>query len=506
MNIGVAIAVDDGLIAPALLDCSNRSVDDLATGLADLVARTRAGRLRAAELGDATFTLSNLGMFDVTAFTAIVTPPQVAILATARTEPRAVVRDGAVTVRQLMTATLSSDHRVVDGVGAARFLETFKGLVQAPDAWAVAGAAVGAALTAMTLLAGAAVVDITPPLPVDVLGYVRRPVAPRGSGSPCEATACVLRDDATGTTVAIIAADVVGLTTPMADRIRERVARCDRVRARRRAAELEPLPRGAVAGRDDQARRRDGRLDRARASLLGVDPGPVRVGRGPGRSRRCGRRGSRAASARVHGLAVNRRERTADGRTILGWNRDGFIDDSVVAIRIDEAGGEPAFPAPIATLVGFGCHPVVVGPEVPDVGPDFVGPLRAHLGDVLRPGAVTVFLQGAAGNVLPLEAFLDEHGAGGRVRGAAGARGGTRRRRRRPAPDDVEQLDWGSVTPISLYRRRLVADPPAQALRAALAGSSTCRSWSCRRSTTWNGSWPNAAATSSAARRRARRA
>ena len=133
INIGVAIALDDGLIAPALLDCGGRSVEDLAAGLADLVARTRAGKLRAPEINDATFTLSNLGMFQVTAFTAIVTPPQVAILATARTEPRAVVRDGEIVARRIMTATLSSDHRVVDGAGAARFLGTFKSLLEAPE-------------------------------------------------------------------------------------------------------------------------------------------------------------------------------------------------------------------------------------------------------------------------------------------------------------------------------------------------------------------------------------
>jgi pyruvate dehydrogenase E2 component (dihydrolipoamide acetyltransferase) len=133
INVGVAIALDDGLIAPALLDCADRSVEDLATGLADLVARTRAGKLRAPEINDATFTLSNLGMFQVTEFTAIVTPPQVAILATARTEPRAVVRDGEIAARRMMTATLSSDHRVVDGAGAARFLGTFKALLEAPE-------------------------------------------------------------------------------------------------------------------------------------------------------------------------------------------------------------------------------------------------------------------------------------------------------------------------------------------------------------------------------------
>ena len=89
INIGVAIALDDGLIAPALLDCRDRGIADLARGLADLVARTKAGKLRAAEVSDGTFTLSNLGMTEVTAFTAIITPPQVAILATARTVERA---------------------------------------------------------------------------------------------------------------------------------------------------------------------------------------------------------------------------------------------------------------------------------------------------------------------------------------------------------------------------------------------------------------------------------
>lgn len=136
INIGVAIALDDGLIAPALLDCRERDVADLAAGLRDLTERTRVGKLRAAEIGEGTFTLSNLGMFDVTAFTAIITPPQVAILATARTLERPVVRDGEIVIRRVMSATLSSDHRVVDGVGAARFLATLKGRIEAPEGWA----------------------------------------------------------------------------------------------------------------------------------------------------------------------------------------------------------------------------------------------------------------------------------------------------------------------------------------------------------------------------------
>jgi pyruvate dehydrogenase E2 component (dihydrolipoamide acetyltransferase) len=136
INIGVAIALDDGLIAPAILGCETLGVEELATALSDLVARTRAGRLRAPELTEATFTLSNLGMFEVSQFTAIVVPPQVAILATAKAESRPVVRDGAVVVRRILTATLSSDHRAVDGAGAARFLGTLKGLVEEPGPWA----------------------------------------------------------------------------------------------------------------------------------------------------------------------------------------------------------------------------------------------------------------------------------------------------------------------------------------------------------------------------------
>jgi pyruvate dehydrogenase E2 component (dihydrolipoamide acetyltransferase) len=136
VNVGVAIAVDDGLIAPALLDCGHRDVDDIAAGLADLTARTRAGRLKAAEMTDATFTLSNLGMFEVSQFTAIVTPPQVAILATGRGYERPVVRDGQVVVRRVMNATVSADHRAVDGAGAAGFLGTLKSLLENPGAWA----------------------------------------------------------------------------------------------------------------------------------------------------------------------------------------------------------------------------------------------------------------------------------------------------------------------------------------------------------------------------------
>jgi pyruvate dehydrogenase E2 component (dihydrolipoamide acetyltransferase) len=136
INIGIAVAIPDGLIAPALLDCGTKDLATISSELRDLVARTKAGKLKPAEFSDATFTLSNLGAFPVTQFTAIVTPPQVAILATGKSESRAVVRDGAIVARQLLTATLSADHRAVDGALVAAFLGDLKARLESPAALA----------------------------------------------------------------------------------------------------------------------------------------------------------------------------------------------------------------------------------------------------------------------------------------------------------------------------------------------------------------------------------
>ena len=133
INIGIAIAIPDGLIAPALLDCANKDLATISAELRDLVARTKENKLRPAEFSDATFTLSNLGAFPVTQFTAIVTPPQVAILATGKSEARAVVRNGTVVARQMLTATLSADHRAVDGALVATFLGDLKSKLESPE-------------------------------------------------------------------------------------------------------------------------------------------------------------------------------------------------------------------------------------------------------------------------------------------------------------------------------------------------------------------------------------
>ena len=133
INVGVAIALDDGLIAPAILDSAGLSVTEIAGRLRDLARRAREGRLRAAETMGATFTVSNLGMYDVSSFVAIVNPPQVAILATGRTMPRPVVVDGDIVVRPVMTATLSADRRAIDGSDAARFLGLLKTRLEEPS-------------------------------------------------------------------------------------------------------------------------------------------------------------------------------------------------------------------------------------------------------------------------------------------------------------------------------------------------------------------------------------
>lgn len=133
VNLGVAVALEDGLIAPALLDADSLNIRETASEISDLVQRARKGRLRAAELSEGTFTLSNLGIFDVARFAAIIVPPQVGILATGRIIERPVGAAGEIVLRPMMAATASADHRAVDGASVASFLTTFKSLLEDPE-------------------------------------------------------------------------------------------------------------------------------------------------------------------------------------------------------------------------------------------------------------------------------------------------------------------------------------------------------------------------------------
>jgi pyruvate dehydrogenase E2 component (dihydrolipoamide acetyltransferase) len=128
VNIGVGIAVDDGVVAAVIHNAHRATVPEIARQRSEIAERARAGRLHPADLADATFTISNLGMYHVDQFTAIITPPQAAILAVGNIRDRVVAVEGKPTVRPMMTLTLSCDHRVVDGARAAVF---FNDLVEA---------------------------------------------------------------------------------------------------------------------------------------------------------------------------------------------------------------------------------------------------------------------------------------------------------------------------------------------------------------------------------------
>lgn len=133
VNVGVAVALDDGLITLTLPDADARPLSALAAEMAAKAARARAGALQADDLAvPSTFTISNLGMYGIEDFTAILNPPEACILAVGAALPAAVVRDGEVVVRTVMKVTLSADHRVVDGASAAEFLVTLKGLLERP--------------------------------------------------------------------------------------------------------------------------------------------------------------------------------------------------------------------------------------------------------------------------------------------------------------------------------------------------------------------------------------
>jgi pyruvate dehydrogenase E2 component (dihydrolipoamide acetyltransferase) len=132
VHIGVAVAVEDGLITPVIFDANLKGLRQIADEVRSLADRARARRLKPEEYTGATISVSNLGMFGIEQFTAIINPPETAILAVGAVEARPVVTDGAVTVRRRMRITMSCDHRVIDGATGARFLQTLRQLVENP--------------------------------------------------------------------------------------------------------------------------------------------------------------------------------------------------------------------------------------------------------------------------------------------------------------------------------------------------------------------------------------
>ena len=132
VHIGVAVALEEGLITPVLRDAHAKALAQIAVEARDLAERARHRKLRAQEMSGATFSISNLGMYDVTEFSAIINPPEGAILAVGSVRKAPVVTDDGLGVGRRMMLTLSCDHRVMDGAMGARFLQDLKRLLEEP--------------------------------------------------------------------------------------------------------------------------------------------------------------------------------------------------------------------------------------------------------------------------------------------------------------------------------------------------------------------------------------
>ena len=132
INVSIAMAVKDGVVGAVIHNADKTSLTDIVKQRRELSDRARSGKLRPADITGGTFTISNLGMFDVDSFTAIITPPQVAILAVGKIVDRVVAVNGQIVVRPVLSLTLSSDHRVVDGARAAEFLNTLAAAILNP--------------------------------------------------------------------------------------------------------------------------------------------------------------------------------------------------------------------------------------------------------------------------------------------------------------------------------------------------------------------------------------
>jgi pyruvate dehydrogenase E2 component (dihydrolipoamide acetyltransferase) len=131
-HVGIAVAAPNGLVVPVIRDADRLTIQEIAAARADLVGRARDGKLQLADLEGGTFTISNLGMYGIEQFVAVLNPPQAAILAVGATEERPVVRDGELDVLPMMTLTLTCDHRTIDGATGAEFLATVKAALEEP--------------------------------------------------------------------------------------------------------------------------------------------------------------------------------------------------------------------------------------------------------------------------------------------------------------------------------------------------------------------------------------
>jgi pyruvate dehydrogenase E2 component (dihydrolipoamide acetyltransferase) len=132
VHLGMAVAIDDGLITPVIFDAESRRLSEIAFLSRDLATRARERKLKPDEYTGSTFSVSNLGMFGIDQFTAIINPPEAGILAIGSIEAQPVVVKGEVEVRRRLRVTMSCDHRIIDGATGARFLQTLRRLIENP--------------------------------------------------------------------------------------------------------------------------------------------------------------------------------------------------------------------------------------------------------------------------------------------------------------------------------------------------------------------------------------
>ena len=131
-DIGVAVAIDEGLITPVVRGANLKGLAEISAEVRNLAGKAKAKKLQPGEYTGATFSISNLGMMGIKEFTAIINPPEAAIIAVGGANPTAVVRNGEIVVRNIMNVTMSCDHRIVDGATGAKFLQTFKQMLESP--------------------------------------------------------------------------------------------------------------------------------------------------------------------------------------------------------------------------------------------------------------------------------------------------------------------------------------------------------------------------------------
>jgi len=308
------------------------------------------------------------------------------------------------------------------------------------------------------LTAGAAAVALEPPPGLPMVGFVRRFAVAQGSAGDLEATALVL--DGAGGRAVVAGVDTLAIQAPEIDALQERIA--EAVGAAPEAVLVNfnhthcapPACAGLMRmGGDMEAEP----APAVRAYAQSVADGVVAA---------CAQAAGRLEPVRpAWGVgwcdeAVNRRERLPDGRVILGWNPDGMVDRQVPVLQLQRPDGTS-----VATVVGYGCHTVAVGPDVLAYSADYPGPMRAAVR--AWTGGECLFLQGAGGNVLPRVAFAPDLGPatalGRRLALAALAAVADR-----PAwPRTYRRSDDGSVTPFHLYRPALCDDVAAPVLAAA---------------------------------------